>query len=815
MYQNIYYQSSTNTVHIWDDDIGYHKIKYKKYAYKNDSNGEFTTLGGTRVAKISNWEKDEIAEGVIHEHDIPVTTRILVDRYTNSEELSGKHNIMFLDIEVAKEGKYSTAAEARNKITAIAWYLSTEKVYKCFALAPSASEKENVRLFTNEQDLLIAFLEEYRKNIPTIITGWNVEYYDMLYLYNRLIRVLGPDSVKKLSPVYITEMREQGKDSRPRIAGVSILDYLYLYKKFNYSEEPRYTLDAIAKKELGKGKIEYDGDLQVLYETDIDKFIEYNIHDVRLVVELDSKLDFIEIARGICHKGRVPYEDIIFTSRYLEGAALTYCKQNNIVSERFKSTGTGQAEGAFVKIPDPGIYEYVYDLDLTSLYPMTIISLNISPETLVGVITDWDEKEYIAGKDSFSIDFKQNTEQWTRQKLVSEIERRKWCVASNGAIYDCSVKGLIPEILDGWFDERKKYSSLANEYHTAGDHSKYKYYDKKQLVTKILLNSFYGVLLLPSFRFYNKVNGEAVTLTGQSVINYSRAVANSYYSKRTQKDIDYCIYVDTDSLFMPALPLVELTNSVGLLSGDELIAETLKITSAVQDYINSSYTMYAQRMHFINDHRWHIKQEMVGKRAFWGSAKKRYAIHVVNEKGVNVDKLEIKGFDVVRSSFPASFRSFMKSMIIRILNGDNASQLNTDILEFKKKLPNESIYDILLPSGVKEISKYAHVTKGTPIHVKSAQNYNKLLTNFELTSYPPITDGDKILYGYILTNKFKFETFALRGYDDPPEFVKFVEMYIDRNKIFESALISKLQTLWDGLGWGEIILNQTSNKFFN
>lgn len=561
MYQNIYYHSLTNTVHIWDDVEGYKKFQYRKYAYRNDPNGELKTIGGTKVSKINKWEKYEIEAGIIHEYDVPVTTRTLVDLYTDSEDISTGHNILYLDIEVAKEGTFSTANDANNTITAIACYFSNEKKYKCFLLSNDLLDTNEVIACKTEVELLTKFLEYYQKNLPTIITGWNVEFFDMLYLYRRIVKVLGESTVRKFSPIGIIECSEKGNESRVKIAGVSILDYLYLYKKFNYSEEPRYTLDAIARKELGKGKIEYDGDLQNLYETDVDKFVEYNIHDVRLVVELDEKLDFINIAQGICHKGRVPYEDIIFTSRYLEGAALTYCRQNGIVTERFKSTGEGQAEGAFVKIPDPGLYEYVYDLDLTSLYPMTIISLNISPETLVGIITDWNEDEFISGQNFFKINFVTHFEEWERGKLLSEIENNKWSVASNGAIYDNSKPGLIPTILNGWFDERKKFSNLANEYHESGDISKYKYYDKKQLVTKILLNSFYGVLLLPSFRFYNKTNGEAVTITGQSVINYSKKVANHYYSTKTGIQKEYCIYVDTDSTDGNSTVLVNGTKS--------------------------------------------------------------------------------------------------------------------------------------------------------------------------------------------------------------------------------------------------------------
>lgn len=399
----------------------------------------------------------------------------------------------------------------------------------------------------------------------------NCEWYDMPYLYNRICKVLGKDWVNGLSPIKNCHLRNTGEFNNLRlfIAGISIMDYLTLYKKFTYSEQPNYKLDTIAKKELGRGKVEYDGDLQKLYDTDIKKFAKYNVIDVELIVALDEKLQLLDIARGICHKGHVPYEDFIYPSKYLDGASLVYCKRNNLIASSNKAEkddSDDTAEGAFVKLPKPGLYKWVIDLDLESLYPGNIRTLNISPETKFARILQYSEEDYAKKvdrkykieliKDKSTVGKFTDDGKFTESTIILNgsdqleqyLQKNNLSLSSNGILYTLDKPGLIPSILTLWFKERKDFQKEKNKYESSGDKDLAQLYDKKQLVTKILLNSFYGVLLLKSFRFYDRENGEAVTVTGKSLIGFSMKAANSLISKEVGVTKDYCIYGDTDSV---------------------------------------------------------------------------------------------------------------------------------------------------------------------------------------------------------------------------------------------------------------------------
>ena len=404
-YQNFYYNKLDGMCHIWDDSTGLASFPYEEYAYQIDPKGEYTTLTGLKVKRVNSWSKEAEKQGMIFEHDVPIPTRVLIDHYFESDEPSKNHRILFFDIEVEKGLKYSTAAEALNTITSVAYYFQGR--YVCLLLDQEGNlqnctktiiihnQEINVAVlvFRQERELLLTFLKHWEKINPTIVTGWNSDIFDCPYLYNRICNVLGKSAGSRLSPIKIVYQRPLNKrDVMVTIAGVSQMDYMQLYKKFTYNEESSYSLDAISKKELKRGKYVYEGTLDQLFKENVDGFIEYNVNDVELLVALDKKMDLIEIARGICHKGHVPYEDYQFSSRYLEGAALTYCKRNNLIAIKTMSTEIPtEAVGAFVKRPEPGLKQWIYSHDILSLYPSCIMTLNISPETKIGKIHNWDK----------------------------------------------------------------------------------------------------------------------------------------------------------------------------------------------------------------------------------------------------------------------------------------------------------------------------------------------------------------------------------------------------------------------------------------
>jgi DNA polymerase elongation subunit (family B) len=837
MYQNCYFQREKNLVHVWDDKRGYFSFPYTRYAYEKSANGEYETLYGDTVTKIYKFKKDDPN---LFESDVPETTRVLVDTYTDSDIPSDGHVILTYDIEVEMLSGLPDVEKAENELTSIAIHDSATNQYWVLVmdregkLVEKKTEKAHVIPLRTEAQLLLKYLEIYEYINPTIVTGWNIDYFDTPYLYNRIKRILGERNANRLSP--IGECFWSPYRKRFFMAGVSYLDYLSLYKNFTYSELDSYRLDSIAQRELGRGKIEYSGNLDILFETDIEKFIEYNLVDVELVVEFDRKLQFIDTARGICHAGHVPYEDFVYSSKYLEGALLTYLKRKNIVApnkpadrrERMEALRENNEEkfiGAYVKAPIVGKYDWIYDLDLTSLYPSIIMSINISPETKVGKIEDWDAQDFVKGRrDTWVI----NDDSITHENLKKFFEQSKFSIASNGVMYRTDKVGCIPDILDLWFSQRVEFRKLEKKYGESGDKEKYAFYKKRQLVQKILLNSLYGVLGLPAFRFYDVDNATAVTTTGQTVIKSTADMANIKYNKELNTpNADSNIYIDTDSVFFSAVPLLDHRYTNWKDNDQNIIAGYVNdIAGEMQDYLNDFYDILAKKIFNIDKHRFEIKKEYVSKSGIW-IAKKRYAQWIISDNGVPVDKLDVKGLDVVRSSYPAAFRAFMSEILIEILRGDSEEQLTNRVYDFKNNLPNMDVVKIAKAGAVKNLSKYLPKKKtqtamfqfmpSTPAHVKASIAYNQLITHFGLqTQYEPLKDGDKIKWVYLKQNPYGLDAVAMNGYNDPPQIMELINTYINHDKIFERELLKKLEDFYGALGWGEVLSStKTAEKFFS
>lgn len=836
MYTNCYYQREKNLIHLWDSKLGYRNFPYTRYAYKLDNNGSHISLYGDGLSKVYSFSKHD--EGLF-ESDVPETTRVLVDMYYDDDMPSDGHTILTYDIEVEMETGLPDTALAENTITAISLHDSVANDYHVLILDLDGKiekrqiDNVNILPFSTERDLLLAYLDIYESINPTIVTGWNIDDFDTPYLYNRLKRLFGERVANRLSPIGVCNWSNFRK--RYFMAGVSYLDHLALYKNFTYTELDNYRLDSIAKRELGRGKVEYVGNLDLLFSTDINKFIEYVLTDTELVVALNNKLHFIETACGICHAGHVPYEDFIYSSKYLEGAILTYLKKLNIVAPNKPAEGRSQMAaiknneeekftGAYVKEPIPGKYDWIYDLDLTSLYPSIIMSLNISPETLVGVVENWDLRGYMNGNMQ---EFNINGKILSRDEFVKLIDANKFSIAANGALYRTDVVGCLPAILDVWFSQRMEFRKLEKKAASENNTVLYRFYNQRQLIQKILLNSLYGVLGLPIFRFYNKTNAEAVTITGQSIIKTTADVANLRYNKELDtSDTDHVVYIDTDSIFVSALPLLNHRYGDKWIVWDDsqIAVEVDKIAGEIQDYINSFYDAFAQRGFNLSKHRFEIKKEYISRSAIW-VAKKRYAQWIIANNGIQVDKLDVKGLDVVRSSYPVAFREFMSSILVDILKGADEKTTSTRIQEYRKQLEGVSIADIAKNSSVKELSKYNIKNRvklfefplGTPAHVKAAIAYNQMLSMLSLDNqYSKIKDGDKIKWAYLKPNPYGLDGIAFNGYNDPDGIIEYIQSYIDYDKIFERELENKLQDFYDALNWGTMVSKTTTaDKFFS
>ena len=800
-----------------------------------DNYGTHVSLYGDRLKKTYKWDKT--VEG-LHESDINPETRTLIDMYTNSDEPSVGHRIMVIDIEVEVTEGFPSPQKAENKITSIAIHDSETDQYFCYVLDEKNKlepddwgKNVTVETFDKEFTLLQKFYAKYLEIRPTIITGWNVDGFDIPYLYNRSQQVVGKNVADCLSPissVYWNKYRE-----RFMIAGVSCLDYLMLYKNFTFSSKPSYRLDEIGKSEVGTAKISYDGTLNDLYENHLNDFVKYNIHDVRIVKKLDDKLDFIDVARGICHVGHVPYEDIVYDSRFLEGAILVYLKKLGVVSPnkppRDDVKKDGKFTGAYVQDPQKGRHDWVYDLDITSMYPSIIMSLNVSPETKIGKIEGWNPQEFIKGKNkTYSVHMNGKKKgQLTEVELKDFFDKNQVSISDNGIIYRTDKQGLIPTLLSDWFDKRKEYRKLAKKFGDAGDEDQYGYFNRRQHIQKIVLNSMYGVLGLPVFRFYDLDNAEATTKTGQALIKFTKKIGNHFYNKELGTEKDYCIYIDTDSVFYSAVPLIEHRFPNQDLSDVMKTQRINEIATEVQKYLNDSYHYFAKKFCNLDIHRFEIKQEIVAKAGLF-IVKKRYGMKIISDNGVQVNKTMVKGLDTVRSNFAPLFRKLLSDVLDDILGSVPKDKIDHRITRFKKNMKYNQLDDISSPTGVKGIWKYMEkkdkenssvfstFKKGTPVHVKAAIAYNDLVRYFKQDNkYQFINNGDKIRWVYLKNNTLGLNAVAYKGHEDPPEIMEFINKNIDHDKIYGQSLTKKLQMFYDCLDWGKPVDEEQSiERFF-
>ena len=835
MYQAIHYEKRKNKIHLWDDKKGHLIIPFKKYAYVKNQTGLHFTLDGDKVKKVYEWDNDDPN---LFESDVPILTRFLVDQYTDSDELSKGVRTLFFDIEVEVVDGFPDVMKANEKITSIAFYDELLEKYYCYTLDEKRTiqnyEKgdEIVELFTSEYELLTKFYQKYAEIQPHILSGWNSEFFDIPYLYNRSVNVLGKSVADMLSPIRDVYYNEYKK--KHNIAGVSSLDYLQLYRQFTYTQQSSYRLDYIGEIEVGMKKVDYEGTLNDLYEKDLQTFIDYNIRDVRILVELDKKLDFINIARGIAHLGHVPYEDVNMSSRWLEGAILVYLKKIGVVAPnkppRPKKLEDDKFAGAYVQPPQKGKHDWVYDLDITSMYPSVIRSVNISPETKVGRVDGWNAEEHLKkdlvktytlyNRDGKKIDTISNTD------LTEYLENTGLSIASNGVMYRTDKQGLIPALLEKWFNERVEMRKLVKKYHDEGNKELEQYFDRRQHIQKIVLNSLYGVLGLPVFRFYDLDNAEATTLTGQALIKFSKKLTNHFYNRELDDSNDYVIYIDTDSIFASAVPLVQKRFPNQKLSDTMMTQRIMEICGEVQDFLNESYDYFAKK--FLNvdkdKHVFDIKQEVVAKTGLF-ITKKRYGLRIINDAGRKCDKTHVKGLDTIRSNFAVAMKELLQNVLDDILANVPKAQIDERISIFKRNMSNLH-YDVMAnPIGIKGIGKYevkeddtpfSTYKKGAPVHVKAAINYNSLLQHwYEGRKYEKIGNGNKIKWVYLKENQFGFDTIGYKGYEDPPQILEFIKTHIDHSRMFEQAMSKKIGMFYEAMSWEAVVDKQQSiERFF-
>jgi DNA polymerase elongation subunit (family B) len=709
-------------------------------------------------------------------------------------------NILAIDIEVASENGFPDVYNVAEEILLITVKnIMTKEIITWGTRECTCPEGVEYRIFWEEDKLLADFVSWWVQNTPDVVTGWNCNLYDIPYICRRIDRVLGSKWMKSLSPwnkVNDKEIVIMGRTNLAyQLVGVSILDYMDLYKKFTYTNQESYRLDHIAFVELGQRKLdhsEYDN-FRDFYTKDWQKFVEYNIVDVELIDRLEDKMKLIELAVTMAYDAKVNFEDVYSQVRMWDTLIFNYLKERNlVVPPRKRSQKDEKYAGAYVKEPIPGMYNWVVSFDLNSLYPHLIMQYNISPETLV------DKRHPSATVDKI---------------LNQDINiSGEYCVCANGTQYRKDVRGFLPEMMQKIYDERtiykRKMLDAKSEYESAPSASLQKTISRCtniQMARKIQLNSAYGAIGNQYFRYYNLSNAEAITLSGQVSIRWIENKMNKYLNDvLNTTEVDYVVAADTDSIYLNLGPLVDIVYQ-GREKTDEAIVSFIdKICKVeLEKFIESSYQELADYVGAY-DQKMIMKRETIANKGIW-TAKKRYILNAWDVEGVRYTepKLKIMGIEAVKSSTPSSCRDKIKSALKVIMNGTELDIQNF-VAKFREEFEQLPIDTISFPRACNNLSKWSNSTsiygKGTPIAVRGALLYNFHLKKQKLThKYPLIQSGDKVKFIYLkVPNKISENMVSYTG-QLPPEFG--LANHIDYDLQFEKSFLEPLKVILSTIGW--------------
>jgi DNA polymerase elongation subunit (family B) len=720
-----------------------------------------------------------------------------------------------VDIEVGSENGFPDPYLANEPITAIClkYINGSTMVFGC-----GDYEVQGEEIYfkcKDEWTLCKRFLQQWNNNCPDVLTGWNTEFFDIPYLINRFRKILGEDETKLLSPWKYIGERNTKINGREMIAynimGVASLDYIELYKWYAPSgkSQESYRLDNIASVEVGENKLSYDeyDNLHELYRLNFQKFIEYNIKDVELILKLEDKLKLLELALTLAYDTKCNYEDVFAQTRMWD--ALTYnrlLKDNIIVPPKESHDKDGAFEGAFVKEVLVGAHDWVASFDLNSLYPHLMIQYNISPETLIDPANYTPEMRQILSQ-GVSVDLLLN-------KKVNLDNLENATITPNGQFFRTDFQGFLPKMMGEMYEDRKKFKQLMlkakQEYEDEREDSK-KYeiekriarYNNLQLAKKVSLNSAYGALGSKYFRFYDLRMALGVTSAGQLSIRWIESKLNGYMNDLLKTDQDYVIAADTDSIYLKLGPLINKVCDTNqpILKTIQFMDKVCK--SKIEPFINKSYSELAEYVHAYAQ-KMQMKREALANRGIW-TAKKRYIMNVYNNEGVqyNEPDLKVVGLEMIKSSTPAAVRSKMKESINIMISGTE-EDMHHFIAEFKKYFHGLPPEDISFPRGINGLRKYSDGLRlyksGTPIHVKGAIIYNHNLEKMGLAKkYPLIREGEKIKFSYLkMPNPFK-DTVISYPSRLPKEFE--LSKFIDYDTQFEKTFVEPIRIILDCIGW--------------
>lgn len=867
-----------------------HRPEYTFYVA--DPGGKHRSIYGDVVSEVRSKNLKDFRKNVaisrgnkIFESDIKPVNKTIAKYYNNAEQPILQTAFFDIEVDFDPERGYSSTEDAFMPITSVAVYLQWMDAMVCLAVPPKtltwdqasaiADKFPEVVLCKTEKELLQQFL--FLIEDADILSGWNSEGYDIPYTVNRVIKVLGKAETRKLSlwdqlPKERVFERFGAEQRTYDLIGRIHLDYMQLYRKYNYEERHSYRLDFIAEMELGEKKVAYEGSLDQLYNHDFEKFLEYNIQDTMLLHRLDVKLQFIDLANTIAHDNTVLLPTTMGAVATTEQAIINEShRRGYVVPDKVKRRDEQtQAAGAYVAFPKKGYHEWIGSMDLNSLYPSVIRALNMGPETIVGQLRPDLTDEEVHNK--MTLEKKSFADAWlgkfgsTEYELVKSKDiqtpinldmedgsshvvtgadvynlifngEQKWNISANGTIFKTDFLGIIPGLLERWYAERKELQAKKKAATSDADIA---FWDKRQLVKKINLNSLYGAILNPHCRFFDKRIGQSTTLTGRAITKHMGAETNRLLTGEYDHTGDTIIYGDTDSVYFTAVP--------ALPEGSELDMEgAIALYDQISDQVSSTFPKMLKDQFNVPLSAGTVMQagrEVVGRSGLF-ITKKRYAIKVLDLEGWQPPggKLKIMGMDIKRSDTPEFIQDFLEEMLDNALSGVPESEVIEKIKTFKTYFQNLAPWEKGMPKRVNNLTpytkKYALIkgltdnndllgTRGRkmpaikpannmiPGHVSASIHWNMLMKMNSDQYSMKITDGMKVIVCRLKSNPMGYTNVAYPTDEGKlPEWFKCLPF--DDDLMEESVLNKKINNVLGAMGWDLSRINDSEalDEFFS
>ena len=876
-YVDALYDRTHDRIHVVERVNG--QREYKEYPaeytfYYDDPKGKFTTIYGSPVSRFSTRNSKEFHKELkmqshkrLWESDFNPIFRCLSSNYLGID--SPKLQTAFFDIEVDfhPEKGYAPPEDPFNAITAISVYLDWCDKMITLALPPKSyswesaeeicAKFENCYLFEREEDMLTTFLDLIED--ADIVSGWNSEGFDIPYTTMRIIRVLSKDDTRKLClwnqfPKQREFERYGAKQITFDLVGRVHMDYMQLYRKYTYEERHSYSLDAIGEYELDERKVAYEGTLDQLYNTDFYKFIDYNRQDTMLLAKLDKKLRFIDLANEIAHDNTVLLATTMGAVAVTEQAIINEAHgRGMIVPNRKKyDEESTQAAGAYVATPKRGMHDYIGAIDINSLYPSTIRALNMGPETIVGQLRQTMTDHYIKQKmdsgstfadawegkfGSLEYDAVMNLEQGTEITIdweeggstthtAAEIwhlifdSSQPWTLSANGTIFKYDVKGVIPGLLERWYAERKEMQAKKKAAETPEDNA---YWDKRQLVKKINLNSLYGAILNAGCRFFDKRIGQSTTLTGRAIAKHMDAHVNECLTGEYNHLGKSIIYGDTDSVYFSAYPIFEKDIKAGKMEWSKDVC--IQLYDTIADSVNESFPAFMERAcHCPREMGAIIKggRELIAEKGLF-IKKKRYAVLIFDLEGKRLDvdgkpgKVKAMGLDLKRSDTPKFVQDFLSRILLDVLTGGEKEHIYEKVREFKLEFNDLPAWEKGTPKRVNNLTKYTADEQrlgkaNMPGHVRAAMNWNTLRRMHSDNYSMKIIDGMKTIVCKLRDNPLGYTSV---GYPidqtNIPEWFK--TLPFDQDLMQSTIVDQKVENLLGVLDWDIAAHTDTKSTF--